>query len=69
VVFLVLGAFLVGGTGGALISWWTGRNTATIVFSSFAIGILFGLVFLPNAAKVIRWFKSVRKELDSGAKK
>lgn len=65
----MIAAFVVGGTGGAFIAWWLGKSTPTIVFSAFAIGIILGLVFLPNAPRVIRWGKAVSKELKSGGKK
>lgn len=63
IVMVLIAVFFAGGTVGAFVSWWMGANTPTIVFSAFGFGILTGLVFLPNAVKIIRWAKLVWKEL------
>jgi hypothetical protein len=65
VVMLLIAVFFVGGTTGAFIAWWMGANTPTIAFSAFAFGIIMGLVFLPNAPRVIHWGKAVSKEWKS----
>lgn len=65
IVVLVMAAFVVGGAAGAFITWWMGGSGPTIVFSAFAIGLIIGLVFLPNAPRVIRWGKAVGKEWNS----
>lgn len=66
IVMILMAVFIAGGTLGAGIAWWMGGNGPTIFFSAFAFGVIFGLVFLPNAAPVIRWGKEVAKELKSG---
>lgn len=63
VIMVIITIFFAGGTLGAFVAWWMGANTPTIVFSAFAFGIIIGLVFIPNAVRVIRWFKAVKKEL------
>lgn len=65
VVMLLVGAFMVGGTLGTFVAWWMGANTPTIAFFAFAFGIILGLVFLPNAPRVIHWGKAVSKEWKS----
>ena len=65
VVLLLFGVFFVGGTAGAFIAWWMGANAPTIAFFAFAFGIIMGLVFLPNAPRVIHWGKAVSKEWKS----
>lgn len=63
IVMVLIAVFFAGGTLGAFVAWWMGANMPTIAFSAFAFGILMGLVFLPNAARIIRWAKAVVKEL------
>lgn len=63
IVMVIIAVFFAGGTLGAFVSWWMGANAPTIVFSAFAFGILTGLVFIPNALKIIRWAKAVWMEL------
>ena len=63
IVMVLIAVFFTGGTLGAFVAWWMGANTPAIAFSAFAFGILMGLVFLPNATRIIRWAKAVWKEL------
>ncbi len=53
-----------GGTGGLLGFWLGGGATAARWFTyGLGIGVLLGLILLPNAKPIIRWWKGIRNEI------
>ena len=47
--------------GAGILAFLSGSAQAGIVL--FVLGVIVGLVLLPNLNKVIKWFKNVKKEL------
>jgi len=46
--------------GGAMVAWLSG-SAKTGIFM-FILGVIMGLIVLPNLRKIIRWGKDVKKE-------
>ena len=61
IVFIVIGAILLGGVGGAWIVWWMNSPKASIIM--FVVGSIFGLIMVPNACRIVSWAKKVWREV------
>ena len=56
IVAIVIASALIGA---GLFAWFSGKAKFFIVI--FFIGVILGLIVLPNLKKIIRWYKDVKK--------
>lgn len=61
-IILALGLMLAGGAGG----WWLAGGASKLkwLIAGAGLGLVAGLLILPNLRFVVAWWKGIRHELD-----